>query len=400
MSRRIVFVAGHGAGDTGARGNGTTEAVETRRVVNALLRRIRGSVAYPLERNLFEDIRRNQGNWRNFFRLGDMIVEIHLNGFILKSANGTELIIRKGLRTDATNQAITNALARHFKRRRPPTGFYFKNLQNNGVFAGMGMWYCLPEICFITNANDMRIYNQNFDRIMDDLARAIGGADFIQPAPPQAPSTGNQLTHVVQRGETLESIARRHGVTVAQLAEWNGIRNPNLIKVGQRLVVRLGAPPPITPQPPAPQVPATPPAVTGQNVLQYSVHVQNRGWMQWVRERIVAGTTGLSLRLEAIRIAISNIVGGGGIRYRVHVQNVGWQDWVANGAIGGTTGRGLRAEAIQIELTGELARTHRIEYRVHVQNRGWMGWVSDGAIAGTTGQSLRMEAIEIRLVRR
>ena len=193
----------------------------------------------------------------------------------------------------------------------------------------MRIWYCLPEICFITNANDMRIYNQNFDRIMDDLARAIGGANFIQPTPP-----------------------------------------------------------------PQPQVPAVPPAVTGQNILQYSVHVQNRGWMAWVRERIVAGTTGLGLRLEAIRIAISNIVGGGGIRYRVHVQNVGWQDWVANGAIAGTTGRGLRAEAIRIELTGELARTHRIEYRVHIQNIGWMPWVSDGAIAGTTGRSLRTEQLK------
>jgi len=42
-------------------------------------------------------------------------------------------------------------------------------------------------------------------------------------------------THVVQRGETLASIAYRYGTSVNALASLNGIANPNLIYVGQRL---------------------------------------------------------------------------------------------------------------------------------------------------------------------
>ena len=43
--------------------------------------------------------------------------------------------------------------------------------------------------------------------------------------------------HVVQRGENLSSIAQRYGISPAALAQANGISNPNLIYVGQRLTI-------------------------------------------------------------------------------------------------------------------------------------------------------------------
>jgi len=48
--------------------------------------------------------------------------------------------------------------------------------------------------------------------------------------------------HIVQRGETLYSIARRYGVDVWTIARANGITNPNCIYVGQRLVIPAGQP--------------------------------------------------------------------------------------------------------------------------------------------------------------
>jgi LysM repeat protein len=52
-----------------------------------------------------------------------------------------------------------------------------------------------------------------------------------------SPAPAGSGTHVVQRGDTLSHIAARHGTTVQQLVQMNGLTNPNLIYVGQRLAV-------------------------------------------------------------------------------------------------------------------------------------------------------------------
>jgi lipoprotein NlpD len=54
--------------------------------------------------------------------------------------------------------------------------------------------------------------------------------------------------HVVRRGETLYQIAWEHGLDQRDVARWNGLRNPDLIQVGQRL--RLTAPPGAAATPP------------------------------------------------------------------------------------------------------------------------------------------------------
>ena len=132
--------------------------------------------------------------------------------------------------------------------------------------------------------------------------------------------------------------------------------------------------------------------------VSYRTHVQNIGWQRYVKNDTIAGTTGLSLRVEGIYVKISDTDYSGDIEYSMHVQNIGWQRYVKNDEMSGTTGLSLRAEAIKIRLTGELAEHYSIFYSVHVQNIGWMPYVKDDAIAGTTGLSLRLEGIKIKLV--
>ena len=47
----------------------------------------------------------------------------------------------------------------------------------------------------------------------------------------------SDTVYVVKRGDTLIRIAFRNGTTVSKIASWNSIRNVNLIRVGQRLIV-------------------------------------------------------------------------------------------------------------------------------------------------------------------
>ncbi len=52
------------------------------------------------------------------------------------------------------------------------------------------------------------------------------------------------VIHIVRYGDTLASIARQYGTTVAAIASANGIGNVNRIFVGQRLIIPGGYPPP------------------------------------------------------------------------------------------------------------------------------------------------------------
>jgi len=137
-------------------------------------------------------------------------------------------------------------------------------------------------------------------------------------------------------------------------------------------------------------------AFVGSPAVTYQSHVQNIGWQGWMSNGQSSGTSGQSLRLEAMRMQLTNV--DGGIEYKTHVQNIGWMDWVSNGALSGTEGRSLRLEAIQIRLTGTADSQYDIYYRVHAQNFGWMGWARNGQSAGTAGYSYRLEAIQIVLV--
>ncbi|HBQ94534.1 MAG: LysM peptidoglycan-binding domain-containing protein [Firmicutes bacterium] len=49
--------------------------------------------------------------------------------------------------------------------------------------------------------------------------------------------TAHSTTYTVHPGDTLSAIASRFHVTVAQLVQWNHIANPNIISVGQVLVI-------------------------------------------------------------------------------------------------------------------------------------------------------------------
>ena len=67
---------------------------------------------------------------------------------------------------------------------------------------------------------------------------AIPGAAGSSGGQGQASSAGKLYT--VRRGDTLASIAYRHGTTAAAIASANGLRNPNLIYRGQKLRIPAG----------------------------------------------------------------------------------------------------------------------------------------------------------------
>jgi LysM repeat protein len=98
-----------------------------------------------------------------------------------------------------------------------------------------------------------RELNVNLDAIkLVRCGTTGGGGVVVKPPiavlPPVSvvPPIATECYYVVQSGDTLAAIAAAHGTTLEELAAANGIRNPNILILGQRLVVpcKNGAPKP------------------------------------------------------------------------------------------------------------------------------------------------------------
>jgi lipoprotein NlpD len=78
--------------------------------------------------------------------------------------------------------------------------------------------------------------------VEDRVARSPPGT--VTPAPPSPPTVAETdtrpQTYTVKRGDTMHQIALDNGLDYRELAAWNNIENPNVIRVGQ--VLRLTAP--------------------------------------------------------------------------------------------------------------------------------------------------------------
>lgn len=70
------------------------------------------------------------------------------------------------------------------------------------------------------------------------------GTVTVQPTVVGQPTTtAGERVHIVQAGENLFRIGLRYGFTVAELAAYNNIANPNYISVGQTILIPPGGNP-------------------------------------------------------------------------------------------------------------------------------------------------------------
>lgn len=95
---------------------------------------------------------------------------------------------------------------------------------------------------------------QDYNIDLNDLAvandivytwRILAGDTLVIPGrSTQASNVTNTQYHTVGYGEGLASIARRYGISLSEISSLNNITNPNLIYVGQRLIISGNTNPP------------------------------------------------------------------------------------------------------------------------------------------------------------
>lgn len=172
---KILLIAGHGGTpyDSGAIGGGYTEAVETRRMAQAVA---------PLLRNYGFDVSiydQSQDAYKVVTQGGSLplsgvsyVLEFHLNAAALDPngngvTTGTEIWVHTNERGITVEQAIL--------RRVCALGFKNRGVKRSSGLAVLrhvhsrGISHALIETCFIDDKDDMTLYGQKFN----DIARAI-----------------------------------------------------------------------------------------------------------------------------------------------------------------------------------------------------------------------------------
>ena len=95
--------------------------------------------------------------------------------------------------------------------------------------------YEIPD-GFIDNAKDRAKLQNNLTNYAEGVVKAV--ANYIGvPYISKEETIVDTNTYIVKKGDTLYSIAERYGTSIEILCQLNGIENPNLIYVGQTLIL-------------------------------------------------------------------------------------------------------------------------------------------------------------------
>lgn len=172
--RKLFLIAGHGGKDPGASGNGYNErdlAIELRRLIDLELRRIGVLATLDPDTNYLGQTLR----WlRGKFGSKDVLLDIHWNASVQPKANGSEIILPNA--SSEYEKAFANALLKvltdiGFRNR----GVKPESETARGKLALMSesAENILIEVCFITNTQDMILYQNSKNIIAKRLAYVI-----------------------------------------------------------------------------------------------------------------------------------------------------------------------------------------------------------------------------------
>lgn len=106
-----------------------------------------------------------------------------------------------------------------------------ENLYRIGLKYGIS-WVTLAEINNLSNPNDIKV------------GQVLQLSEDTTPVVEPTPSPLTETTYTVRAGDNLYKIGLAYGITWVQIAEANGIVNPNQIFVGQVLKIPVEAPGP------------------------------------------------------------------------------------------------------------------------------------------------------------
>lgn len=264
---KIFVIAGHGAGDPGACGNGYTEAERVRALADRI-KALGGSevMIADTSRNWYAD----NGISRLTISKEYQIVELHMDS-AGASARGGHVIINGNYPADKYDKALAEFIGSIFPGRANKLVSRI-DLANPKRAAAKGYSYRLVEFGFISNVTDIGIFNSR----MDEIAKGVLDAFGINAVPNS--NTGNGSAGSQQNGsgdsangkKNLGKVNATYCVQTGGKKWWPAIVNMNNVNCDGFAGAGDG-------------VPITGVAIKAdKGSVRYRVHIKGAGWLPYV----------------------------------------------------------------------------------------------------------------------
>lgn len=191
---KLYVICGHGAGDSGAVGNGYKEADQVRKL-GKKIKELGGNnvMLGDVSRNFYKD----KGILNLTISKDYKIIELHMDCSTNKSAKGAHVIIKKGFKADAYDNALAKFLGDMFPGRSSKI-VGRSDLANVNRAATKGYNYRLVECGFISNAEDAKKFNDNIEKIAKGILESfeIKAGSSTGDQKPSKPSKPSEPTSV------------------------------------------------------------------------------------------------------------------------------------------------------------------------------------------------------------
>lgn len=235
---KIFIDPGHGGSDPGATRNGLQEKDLTLAIskhIEKLLKNYQ-NVQVKLSRTNDKTLSLKQRTDMANAWGADYLVSVHIN-----AGGGT------GFESFTYNGNYSGKSSTNQKRNRvhdeavKTTGFRDRGKKeaNFHMVRSSKMPAVLTENGFIDNANDAKLLKQSsfIKKIAQGHVSGLVKAFNLKKKVAKQPKTSTTGSYTVKKGDTLSHIAKRHKTTVQALVKANGIKNPNFIRVGQKIKI-------------------------------------------------------------------------------------------------------------------------------------------------------------------
>jgi N-acetylmuramoyl-L-alanine amidase len=173
---KILLIAGHGAGDPGATGNGYTEAVLAREVVSKLkshLSPYADITVFDTNKKMSTYLITNSYNFKAY----DYVFEVHFNAFKKESVSngnikGTEILVHSTEVNTNVEKAILDSIC--------ALGYTNRGIKHRSDLMVMNtckgkqqVSYALLEVYFIDDIDDMKFYIAKKEETCKAIANGI-----------------------------------------------------------------------------------------------------------------------------------------------------------------------------------------------------------------------------------